>query len=126
MNLIINPGTGNVFGAELDHALANMKVWMAEIPNTKTASHTYNESRTKEEWDKYPNMARGRFLFDVEVELHDGKKFSLEVEMPGLPLDKVRFIGAPEQNIWDFPRLYVDGSSWVWKYSFVDFEQDDA
>ena len=40
------------------------------------------------------------------------------VDMPGLPLAKVRFTGAKSQDIWTFPRLYVDDSSWVWLYSF--------
>jgi hypothetical protein len=29
----------------------------------------------------------------------------------------LRFTGAADQNIWDFPRLYVNGSSWVWIYA---------
>ena len=38
------------------------------------------------------------------------------VAMPGLPLERVRYMGEP-QNIWDFPRLYVDGDSWVWEFA---------
>jgi len=37
--------------------------------------------------------------------------------MPGLPLDRVRYIGAPEQNAWRFPRLFVDGNSWLWEFA---------
>jgi hypothetical protein len=39
------------------------------------------------------------------------------VAMPGLPLERVRFLGLQDQDIWRFPRLYVDGGSWVWKYA---------
>jgi hypothetical protein len=39
------------------------------------------------------------------------------IEMPGLPLDEVRYVDDDEQNIWDFPRLYVDGGSVVWCYA---------
>jgi hypothetical protein len=31
----------------------------------------------------------------------------------------VRYLGIPGQNIWDFPRLFVDGSSWVWKFAIA-------
>jgi len=37
--------------------------------------------------------------------------------MPGLPLDLVRYTGENGQNIWNFPRLYLDDSSWVWKFA---------
>jgi hypothetical protein len=46
---------------------------------------------------------------------HDGNK--AEVLMPGLLLSQVRYTGDGYQNIWDYPRLYVDGDSWVWKYA---------
>lgn len=36
--------------------------------------------------------------------------------MPGIALENVRYVGADDQNIWDFPRLYVEGSSWVWEF----------
>ncbi len=41
-------------------------------------------------------------------------EWSCSVEMPGLDLDKVRYVDSETQNIWDFPRLYVAESSWVW------------
>jgi len=31
--------------------------------------------------------------------------------MPGLPIDEVHWMRQHDQNIWDFPRLYVGGSS---------------
>ncbi|MET9402659.1 hypothetical protein [Kitasatospora sp. NPDC002965] len=37
--------------------------------------------------------------------------------MPGLSLDQVRWMNEPDQNIWNYPRLFVDGSSWVWWYA---------
>jgi len=39
------------------------------------------------------------------------------VLMPGRPLREIRFTGAPGQDAWTTPRLYVDGSSWLWKYA---------
>lgn len=55
----------------------------------------------------------GRYCFL----LHFDNGTAREVQMPGVALDRVRFVGADSQNIWDFPRLYIDGSSWVWKYA---------
>jgi hypothetical protein len=41
-------------------------------------------------------------------------------------LEKVRYLDSENQDIFNFPRLYVDGSSWVWKYALnVCFNQDD-
>ena len=39
------------------------------------------------------------------------------VFMPGFPVECVRFTGQDDQDIWRFPRLYVDGCSWVWKFA---------
>lgn len=38
------------------------------------------------------------------------------VEMPGWELESVRYI-SDSQNVWDYPRLYIDGDSWVWKFA---------
>lgn len=56
--------------------------------------------------------ANGRFRFV----LVRGER-RCEIDMPGLPIDRVRYVGGEGQDIWDFPRLYVDGSSWVWKFA---------
>lgn len=98
--VIINPGSGPVPNATYEQALANMDVLIADAgaPQAKiTPGHS--------------NYDDGRYLFVVTL---NGRES--EVLMPGLPLEKVRFLRKPEQNIWDFPRLYVDGSSWVWCY----------
>lgn len=41
------------------------------------------------------------------------------VEMPALALESVRYLRRPEQSIWHYPRLYVNGSSWVWWYALA-------
>lgn len=97
---IVNPGTGPVLVAELTHAEANLP---------KLLSDAACEGATIE---RQPDGdSEGRFSFIVKL---GGRE--CEIDMPGWPLDKVRFLGKP-QNIWDFPRLYVGGSSWVWKYA---------
>lgn len=37
------------------------------------------------------------------------------VDMPGTPLTEVRYIDGADP--WRFPRLYVDGSSWLWEFA---------
>ena len=37
--------------------------------------------------------------------------------MPGLPLGLVRFVDDVKQNCLEFPRLYVNGNSYYWKYA---------
>lgn len=55
----------------------------------------------------------GRFRFQLER-----SGYVCELDMPGLPLERVAgFTGARDQNVWDFPRVYV-GSSCLW-YSAV-------
>jgi hypothetical protein len=98
VSFIINPGTGPVEGATLAHAEANVARLIEDTGRPFEFRHT------GEEYD-------GRFTF--ELSLGDERR---EVDMPGLPLERVRFVNGAEQNIFDFPRLYVDGSSWVWCY----------
>lgn len=99
--IVINPGSGPVANAEEYHAVENMKQFIvdAELPEACI--------RRKPAAD-----CDGRFAFEVSLE-HG----NVEVLMPGIPLDEVRYMGR-HQNIWDFPRLYVDGSSWVWLFAF--------
>lgn len=62
----------------------------------------------------------GRYQFVLKSPLLH--KLSYEVEMPSLPIDQIRFMNEEEQNIWHFPRLYVNGSSWIWKYGLITKE----
>lgn len=100
--LIINPGTGAVPNATEEAAVANMTALLKDagadsVPFERTSEADYGE---------------GRFAFTI-----DNEDFSMEIQMPGLPLERVRYTGAADQNIWDYPRLYVNGDSWVWKYA---------
>jgi len=99
--IIINPGTGPVANATEEHALKNIKQF---IEDTKVEG--IKCVRVPEE------DADGRFAFL----LWRGTRCHL-VDMPGAPLEKVRYTDQRNQNIWDFPRLYVDGSSWVWIFA---------
>lgn len=100
--ILINPGTGPVQGATLDHAYDNMRALLADagMPAAKFRR------------DPDEDVDGGRFPFLVTIGDDE-----VSVDMPGIPLERVRYTGADDQNIWDFPRLYVDGSSWVWMFA---------
>lgn len=109
--LIINPGAGNVTeDLGLEQAYKNILQFIedSEVPLEVS---DYN-SKPEE---------NGRYNFILKLSLP--VDISINVEMPSLPIEKVRFMGEQGQSIFDFPRLYVDGSSWVWKYAIVTKEQ---
>jgi len=95
--VFVNPGAGPVSGANEENARANIAAFAEEIGTKWRAGE--------------PGSCGGRWTFFVQ-----GNGRECEVEMPGLPLASVRFRKEPGQNIWHFPRLYVDGGSWVWIY----------
>jgi hypothetical protein len=99
--VFINPGTEPVENSSVQLALSNA-IRLAE--DTGGTLLTPPEEPVEDE---------GRFTFTIR----NHRDEDVEIEMPGLALDQVRYMGEPGQDIWDFPRLYVDGSSWVWKYA---------
>jgi hypothetical protein len=101
MQVIINPGSGPVEGATAADAKYNISAFVGDLGLSDV------KVRRKRALD-----SGGRYGF---VLTFDSRK--CEITMPGLPLEQVRWMNEPEQDIWDFPRLYVDGSSWVWKFA---------
>lgn len=102
--LVINPGAGPVSGSTLDHAYANMERLLADAGMKGGEFHR--------DCDPDNESDDGRFVFLVNI--GDEK---VSVAMPGIPLRRVRYMGRKYQNAWDFPRLYVDGDSWLWKFA---------
>lgn len=100
MSIIVNPGTGPVTRATEQHANKNMRQLVKD-------SGADSFERTPK-----VDYGEGRYAFNLKR----GSR-THEIQMPGLALKRVRYLDHPDQNIWDFPRLYVDGSSWVWKYA---------
>lgn len=96
----INPGTGPVENASLKNARKNMEAFAKELAleGIKIRRH-----KGRDEDD-------GRFGFSLKY----GKE-KCYIDMPGLPLEQVRWTKA--LNPWHFPRLYVDGSSWLWEFA---------
>ena len=104
MTIIINPGSGPVDNATEEHAIENIKHFIADC-GVKGI-----------QWVRIPSAdyGEGRFAFLLWLEC-----CCHEIQMPGIPLERVRFMDEKNQNIWDFPRLYVDGSSWVWNFALL-------
>ena len=100
--LLLNPGAGPLPEAVRVVAMANAKVFVDDI----RAAHGYTDVRLVPGEEK-----DGRWSFRLTC---DGDEHDLD--MPGLPLAQVRYTGHP-QNPFDYPRLYVDGSSWLWKFA---------
>lgn len=111
---IINPGSGPVPSASVDNATCNMGVFTDDLRAAGLDVDTFIRRAASDYGD-------GRYAYSVVFA--DGR--SVEIQMPGLPVDRVRFLDAPDQNIWDFPRLYVDDSSWVWKFALSVCGRDD-
>jgi hypothetical protein len=98
--VIINPGAGPVGGrVSLRNALKNMTRLKrdARLPR--------QPSKRRPWWDE-----GGRYGFEVRNSL--GRKVT--VLMPGVPLRHVRWMGG---DCWPYPRLYVNGNSWLWRYA---------
>jgi hypothetical protein len=100
--IFVNPGSSDLEGAKYKHAENNMRSLSDDLgPGWKFSTVSEEDEG-------------GRFHFTLWNK-SKGKQFS--ILMPGYPLEEVRYIGAEDQNIWDFPRLYVDGSSWIWQFA---------
>lgn len=100
--LVINPGSGPVAGSSRSAAIAAIEAFVKdlELPEVQVGDP--------------PDAADSGGRFGFTLSLGERK---VEVDMPGLPIERVRYMGEAGQNIWNFPRLYVDGSSWVWVYA---------
>lgn len=108
-NFIINPGTGPCKNATEENAIINMNKFIEDLEIKKEKV----EFSRIPEYDYNTEHHDGRFAFILNI----GADHSYEIQMPGISLENVRFLRKPDQNIWDYPRMYVDGSSWVWYYA---------
>lgn len=106
MSVIINPGTGPVQDATELNAQACMAMLIDDTQSMDNAKPIlcYTRDRTLDRG--------GRFGFRVWT----NDKVAT-VEMPGLPEDRVRYRSLPGQNVFHFPRLYINGSSWLWGFA---------
>jgi hypothetical protein len=106
MGISINPGSGPVDGATEEHATDNIKCLITDVA-------------IDADWVRVPQHdSDGRFgyvLFHRETYHYNNR--CCFVRMPGIPLSQVRFMDELNQDIWDFSRLYINESSWVWKFA---------
>lgn len=100
----INPGTGPVAAATLDYAQAAMEQFVADL---RSAGHTVTDWPLASPHD---DGGRWQFRLTVDAGTHD-------VDMPGLPLEQLRYLADPGQDAFRFVRLYVDGNSWLWTHA---------
>ena len=102
--IVINPGSGKVSNTTEENAIENIKHFITDC-----------------------NVKGVRYIRIPELDDNDGRYTFLiwkdnccfEIQMPGLPLARVRYMNEGE-NPFEYPRLYVDGSSWLWCYAICD------
>ena len=104
MTITINPGSGPVDNTTQENADANMEVFRQDVKERHGYSVVSFLFEATQEDGRY------RYLLTCDGAIH-------EVEMPGWPLEQVRYMDQETQNIWDFPRLYVNGDSGVWEFA---------
>lgn len=114
MTIMINPGTGPVEGATVEQAKANMDAFAADL--VERGMYVTGLTRREDADDD------GRYGYLLTM----GDARKVEIDMPGLPLDRVRYMDSEGQDIWDFPRLYVDGSSWIWMFALGQCEPPEG
>ena len=114
-SIIVNPGSGSVGGADEENARANMRALAEEVAQRYGADVEVGAPKGER---------KGRWVFPLTVS-RGGASRTHEVEMPGLPLERVRWRSPEDGSIWDFPRLYVDGSSWIWKFAVAVLDPDE-
>lgn len=108
----INPGSDPVPNAWRSHADINMGAFMDDL--------TDRGLPVAECVADLPRDRDGRYAYTVTFT--DGR--TVQVDMPGRPTDQVRYMYREGQNPFDFPRLHVDGSSWLWLYALGACEPD--
>lgn len=100
MAIFINPGSGPVADSAEENARAALEVFLDDL------GEDFDSDRQSTGEDD------GRWTYAVKHRVHEH-----DVEMPGLPPAEVRWMGEESGSIFAFPRLYVDGSSWVWAFA---------
>lgn len=102
--VFVNPGTGHVidYAPRVREAWARSNMLAFAMDVGMPSSYTLLRRAPVD----------GRWAFELR---YAGAKSI--VGMPGCSLARVRYMGRDNQNIWDFPRLYVDGFSLAWLYA---------
>ena len=104
MQIIINPGTEPIDDASETDAIDNIKHFITDLGLDREVR-----------WLREPREdERGRFGFLLYADWYVTLRATL-IQMPGLPLEQVRWREGLDP--WQYPRLYVNGSSWLWGFA---------
>lgn len=100
----ISPGTGPVPDATEQTAWKLMGEFAGELGQLEVEVVAIRRGHPCDSGD-------GRFRFHLEARKDvDTETRSFEIEMPGVDV-------TAESTVWVSPRLYVDGSSWLWGFA---------
>lgn len=110
--ILADMGWGPVKDGSLTHAESNIRAFVADL---RVRGH--QDIVVERAPEHIAADREGRFCWGIAVD--EGQM--RQVRMPGLPLDKVRWTGADGQAIYNYPRLYIDGGSWIWLYALNTF-----
>ena len=101
MRFIVNPGTEPVPDTTEANAIENIRHFITDLEGEPAPTH----QRIK--WLRLPEADHGgRYGFLIWSGNH-----CHEIDMPGCSLERVR-----KSEPFYSPRLYVDGSSWLWGF----------
>lgn len=116
MIVSMSPGTGRInIPSTAEQAAENMRVLLEDSIQARPEVAGL-------EFERYVEIDEGDGRFGFKVTLPGYETYIVTVLMPGIALDKVRYMREEGQDIWDFPRLYVNGSSWVWVFALIDMD----
>jgi hypothetical protein len=123
---VIDNGTGPLTGATLGQARDNTHTFIAEVIAGLTNGFAVTTTRIEHSTvDLGRQEADGRYTFTAHLAFVNGKETVLRVSMPGLPLDRLTFGADAADRPRNFPRMYLDGMSWLWPHA-VRLGQDKA
>ncbi|MFJ9521255.1 hypothetical protein ACIRPK_23770 [Kitasatospora sp. NPDC101801] len=114
MPITINPGTGPLPEFTRAAAAENMARFVEDLAQAGTVAAGFAAA---------PGLDYGEGRYAFLLELPGGR--STEVQMPGMPVDQLRYMEEPGQHPIAFPRMYVDGSSWLWCYALSRCATDE-
>lgn len=103
---MINVRTGPADGGPEGDAEANVAVFVTDLRERGVEVLKVERNRSIDD---------GERLYGFDLVLSNGE--TIKLEMPGLPIQDVRYIRLPGQDPNTFPRLYVDNSSWLWFFA---------
>lgn len=98
--IFINPGSGKVEAGSREQSRINIRAFIKDLGIKKVK---FRFLRVDDDGRHIYILSKGKIQHDVE--------------MPACKLENVRWLNSESGNIWQFPRLYVDGASWIWHHA---------